>query len=228
MPTKTFLNAWYAKPLRIAHVHIKLSASAAVGVVVFVLLPSDWLGATRLLIAWNVAVALYLVTAWYIIARFELSRMRRRAETEDEGAALILVLTVAAAAASLGAIFVDLAAVRQAKSASGWYVGLALSTVVLSWTFIHVIYAFHYAHDYYGGLDKHKGGLEFPRDDRPEYWDFVYFSFVIGMTFQVSDVQVTSKALRRVVIGHGAVSFFYNVAVLALMVNIGGEMIKGS
>ena len=109
---------------------------------------------------------------------------------------------------------------------------LALSTVVLSWLFIQVIFAFHYAHEFYGeAKGGHKGGLKFPETPRrgtaPKYWDFIYFSFVIGMTFQVSDVQVTSKSMRRVVVAHGVVSFFYNVAVLALMVNIGGEFIKG-
>ena len=70
-------------------------------------------------------------------------------------------------------------------------------TIVLSWTFIHVIFAFHYAHEFYGeGRDQHVGGLEFPDDDQPNYWDFIYFSFVIGMTFQVSDVQVTSKLIQ--------------------------------
>ena len=73
----------------------------------------------------------------------------------------------------------------------------------------------------------HKGGLKFPADDRPEYWDFIYFSFAIGTTSQVTDVLVTGKAMRRLVFGHGVVSFFYNVAVLALMVSIGGEFIKG-
>jgi uncharacterized membrane protein len=224
--SKSFMDAWYATPLRIAHVHLKLTAAAAAGGVLYVLLPGELRIATRLLIAWNVAVALYLVAASYVIARFELSRVRQRAEIEDEGAALILVLTVAAAVASLVAIFVELAAVREEKS-SGWYVALALSTVVLSWILIHVIFAFHYAHEFYGkAKGGRKGGLEFPHDQRPEYWDFVYFSFVIGMTFQVSDVQVTSKTVRRLVVGHGAVSFFYNVAILALMVNIGGEFIK--
>jgi uncharacterized membrane protein len=192
----------------------------------YLLLPGDWRVTTRLLVAWNVAVALYLVVASYVIARFELNHVRKRAEIEDEGAALILMLTVTAAVASLAAIFVELAAVRNEQS-SAWIVALTLSTVILSWIFIHVIFAFHYAHEFYGqAKGGHKGGLEFPADDRPEYWDFVYFSFVIGMTFQVSDVQVTSKAVRRVVVSHGAVAFFYNVAVLALMVNIGGEFIK--
>lgn len=225
MPAKTFMNSRYAAPLRIAHAHFKLTLAVAVGAVLYFLLPGETRVSTRLLVAWNVTVVLYLVAAGYVIARCELKHLRMRAEVEDEGAALILALTVIAAAASLVAIFVELAAVHQ--QSSPWTAALALSTVVLSWIFIHVIFSFHYAHEYYGeAKGGHKGGLQFPNDDRPDYWDFAYFSFVIGMTFQVSDVQVTSKQIRRVVVGHGAVSFFYNVAVLALMVNIGGEFIK--
>jgi uncharacterized membrane protein len=223
---KSLMDAWYAKPLRIAHVHLKLAAAAAVGIVLFFLLPGDLRVTSRLLAAWNVAVLLYLTVACYVIAFFDLGRVRRRAEVEDEGAALILALTVTAATASLAAIFVELAAVRR-ENASYWYVVLALSTIVLSWLFIHVIFAFHYAHEFYGQTrGERNGGLQFPGDQQPDYWDFVYLSFVIGMTFQVSDVQVTGKQLRRVVVGHGAVSFFYNVAILALIVNVGGDFIK--
>jgi uncharacterized membrane protein len=222
---RSFLDGWYAAPLRIAHVHLKLTAAAAVGVALYFLLPDELRVTTRLLIAWNVGVALYLAAASWVIACCELSQVRKRAEIEDEGAVAILSLTVTAAAASLAAIFLELAAIREGFS--GWAVALALGTVVLSWVFIHVIFAFHYAHEFYGqAKGGRKGGLEFPGDDQPEYGDFVYFSFVIGMTFQVSDVQVTSKSIRRLVVGHGAVSFFYNVAILALMVNIGGEFIK--
>ena len=107
------------------------------------------------------------------------------------------------------------------------YLALAVVTIFLSWTFIHVIFALHYAHEFYGeGRDRHIGGLEFPHDEQPEYWDFIYFSFVIGMTFQVSDVQVTSKLIRRMVVAHGIVSFVFNVAILALMVNISSEFIR--
>jgi uncharacterized membrane protein len=231
-------KAWYGKPVRIARTHIKLVVSAALGVALFFLLPRDLWVSTRALIAWNIAVALYLAAATYVIARSKLAHLQQRAADEDEGGALILVLTVSAAVASLVAIFAELGAVRGDQF-SGVSAGFAVSTVVLSWVFIHVIFAFHYAHAFYGhqrvdarlrrttAKGGHKGGLTFPDDDRPDYWDFLYFSFVLGMTFQVSDVQVTSKPLRRVVLGHGIVSFFYNVAVLALMVNIGGEFIKG-
>ncbi|MBX9776450.1 MAG: DUF1345 domain-containing protein [Xanthobacteraceae bacterium] len=220
-------KAPHLKPVRIVRAHIKLFAAAVLGVVLFLALPDSLHAASRALIAWNVAVGLYLVVAAYVISQFELSWVRRRTEEEDEGGAWILALTVASAAASLVAIFVELGD-ASGKRAGLFSALLALSTVVLSWFFIHVIFAFHYAHEFYGeAKDGHRGGLKFPADDQPEYWDFVYFSFAIGTTSQVTDVLVTSKAMRRLVVGHGVVSFFYNVAVLALMVSLGGEFIKG-
>lgn len=216
----------HPKPVRIVRAHIKLLAAVALGVVLFLAIPLEP-RITRALLAWNVAVGLYLVVAAYFVGQFDLSRVRQRAAEEDEGGALILALTVAAAVASLAAIFVELGN-APGQRAGALSITLALSTVVLSWFFIQIIFAFHYAHEFYGeAKDGHKGGLTFPDDDQPEYWDFVYFAFVIGMTFQVSDVQVTSKSVRRLVVAHGVVSFFYNVAVLSLMVNIGGEFLKG-
>src|SRR5262249_18458482 len=105
------------------------------------------------------------------------------------------------------------------------YVTLAIATVVLSWTFTHTIFALHYTHDYYGGGNR-KGGLRFPEDRQPDYWDFVYFSFVIGMTFQVSDVAVTQKSTRRMVVAHGALSFFFTAAIIAMTVNIAANVIQ--
>ncbi len=223
-------NVPHFKPVRIVRAHVKLFASALLGGALFIVL--TLLGhpehtATRALIAWNVAIALYLVVAAFVISRFELSHVRRRAAEEDEGGALILGLTVAAAAASLVAIFIELGE-ASGKRTGALSASLALGTVVLSWFFIHVIFAFHYAHEFYGeAKNGNKGGLKFPADDQPEYWDFVYFSFAIGTTSQVTDVLVTGKVMRRLVVGHGVVSFFYNVAVLALMVSLGGEFIKG-
>jgi uncharacterized membrane protein len=229
-------KARLAKPLHVVQLHLKLFAAAALGLALFVVLTR--LGrppriTTQALLAWNVGVLFYLVLATWVIVRAELKHLCDRAAEEDEGAALILVFTVFAAAASVVAIFFELDAARADKS--NWLSpALALSTVVLSWVFIHTIFAFHYAHDFYGEAEGgRKGGLKFPgdgpkeEDPDPGYWDFVYFSFVIGMTFQVSDVQVTNKSVRRLVVFHGIVSFFFNVAVLALMVNMGGELIKG-
>ena len=100
-----------------------------------------------------------------------------------------------------------------------WSYALAIATVILSWAFIQTIFALHYAHDFYG-KGQRANGLKFPGDDKPDYWDFVYFSFVIGMTFQVSDVAVTNKWIRRSVVAHGVLSFFFTTTVVALTVNM--------
>ncbi|HZY33712.1 MAG TPA: DUF1345 domain-containing protein, partial [Rhodanobacter sp.] len=93
-------------------------------------------------------------------------------------------------------------------------------SVVLSWLFLNVMFAVHYAHGYYGDFGEKHAGLEFPDTPEPDYWDFAYFSIVIGMTFQVSDVQITSKYLRRVVLLHSVIAFFFNVFIIAITVNI--------
>ena len=219
------LTGW-PSPLWLVRNHPRLFGSIGLSVVTFGLLTvisPQSMASTRLLIAWDTGVLAYLVLAFTMISRFDLDLVRRRAAIQDEGGMAILVLTVASAGASLGAIVAHLGAVSQQES-RGPYFALAVATILLSWTFIQVIFALHYAHEYYGeGAEG--GGLQFPADDRPDYWDFVYFAFVIGMTFQVSDVQVTSKLLRRVVVAHGVVSFLFSVAILALLVNVGAGLI---
>jgi uncharacterized membrane protein len=104
-----------------------------------------------------------------------------------------------------------------------------VATILLSWTFIHMMFALHYAHEFYGEDEGPAGGLAFPGgDERPDYWDFVYFAFVIGMTSQVSDVAVTSREIRRTVTAHGIVSFVFNVALLALTINIASGVLTGA
>jgi uncharacterized membrane protein len=206
--------------VRFLHFHIRLVAATILGVAVYALLPGDWSRVTRMLLGWNAGMVCYLAAVAVMMARTSDTGLEERAATEeDEGAVAILILTITAAAASLGAIFVELAQAKSGNAAYGHHVALAISTVLLSWTFTHTIFALHYAYDFYGKGQRAKG-LKFPDDDRPDYWDFIYFSFVIGMTFQVSDVQVTNKAIRRLVTAHGMVAFLFNTAVIALTVNM--------
>jgi uncharacterized membrane protein len=206
--------------VRFVHFHIRLVAAIILGVAVYALLPSDWSRVTRMLFGWNVGIVCYLAAVAVMMARTSDTGLEERAATEeDEGAVAILILTITAAAASLGAIFVELAQAKSNGAASGHHVALAISTVLLSWAFTHTIFALHYAYDFYGAGQRAKG-LKFPEDDRPDYWDFIYFSLVIGMTFQVSDVQVTNKGIRRLVAAHGMVAFLFNTAVIALTVNM--------
>jgi uncharacterized membrane protein len=203
-----------------------LLISVAVGVVVALASTAmGWRLPTRLLAGWDIGVGLYLLLTGVLMARASVTEIRRRADVQDEGAIALLILSPAAAIASLVAIVVELGNVQ---STTAWaHLLLGMGTILLSWLFLHSIFALHYAREYYGeGRDEQVGGLKFPGSQAPDYWDFLYFSFVIAMTSQVSDVAITSKVIRRLVNMHGVLSFFFNVSVLALTVNMVSSLIR--
>ena len=151
--------------------------------------------------------------------------MRQRAAIDDEGAIALLVLTTTAALASLAAVVVE---IGQAPGPYHVHVVLGMGTILLSWTFMHSIFALHYAREFFGkGYDERPGGLVFPGKEDPDYWDFLYYSLVVAMTAQVSDVQITSKTIRKLTTVHSVASFFFNVTVLALTVNIVSSLMQG-
>jgi uncharacterized membrane protein len=209
-------------PIRMLRLHAKLAIGALVGFVFIVMAPFELLTTTRLLIGWDIGIGLYLALVHATMWRCDIDRIRRRAAEQDEGAFVILLLTMAATFASLIAIVFALGGSKQAPHGlAAALIVLTVGTIVLSWFFVHTIFALHYAHEYYGERrDGIIGGLNFPGGQDPDYWDFVYFSLVIGMTSQVSDVAITSRSIRRVATMHGVLSFFFNVTVLALTVNM--------
>ena len=212
------------RPFRIMRARPRLFLSAIVGLIIIAALPGDWMLSTRLLVGWDVGVVLYLVAAFQVIASSDLQRIRRQSALQDEGRFAMLVLTVSAALASLAAIVLELGTTSGTARDPG-HLALATLTIALSWAFIHTIFALHYAHEYHSERRKSGCGLAFPGDEPPDYWDFVYFSFVIGITSQVSDVAITSKVIRQTAMAHGIVSFFFNVALLALTVNIAASAV---
>jgi uncharacterized membrane protein len=213
--------------IRIARAHVRLWVSAALGLVTFAIVstfaivPGRW---TSVLIGWDVGVLCYLMLVAIKISHSSITDIKRHAAEQDEGAFGLLVLTVGAAVTSLGAIFAELAGAEPSSAYYGAHVALVIGTVVLSWTFTHVIFALHYAHEFYR-LGKAGKCLKFPDDEPPDYWDFIYFSFVIGMTFQVSDVVIISKRVRRTVIVHGFVAFVFTTAIIALTVSSAGKVL---
>ena len=211
--------------VRVVRARPRLFLAAVLGIVIGLALPSEWRVATRLLVTWDVGVALYLVLAFQAMANADIARIRRRAGLLDEDRTVFLILTPAAALASLGAIVAELGTKEAGHAPAN--LALAVVTIALSWTFMHTIFAQHYAHEFYIENRYEDGGLAFPGKEQPDYWDFLYFSVVIGMTSQVSDVAVTAKAIRRTVMWHGVVSFFFNVALLALTVNIAASALAG-
>ena len=196
--------------------------SMAIGIIAFFLLPGSLRLVTRLLVGWDIFAAFYLVLVFTMVLRSGIAHIRRNAVLQDDGRFLILLLTALGAFASLAAIIFELGASHHGVG------GLILATVTiaLSWATVHTAFSLHYAHEYYRGAKP--GGLQFPIGDthaEADYWDFVYFSFVIGMTAQVSDVGITDKIIRRTATVHGIISFVFNTALIALMVNIAGSAI---
>ena len=209
-------------PVRVVYGRPRTFFSILIGIVAFFLLPGSLRLVTRLLTGWDIFVASYLVLVYIMMFRFGLAHIRRNAVLQDDGRFLILLLTALGAFASLAAIVSELG---EAHRNPPQLIFVTL-TIALSWAAVHTAFALHYAHDYYRGAKP--GGLQFPsgdQHDHADYWDFVYFSFVIGMTAQVSDVGITDKNIRRTATAHGIISFVFNTALLALMVNIAASAI---
>jgi uncharacterized membrane protein len=164
-----------------------------------------------LLTAADAFFLIYLVLTARIVGSTGPDDLRRHAEEEDEGVALILLLAALAVLVSVTAIFLVLNADASSLAARS----LALVSLPLGWATVHTLAAFHYAHLHY----REAPGMRFPGKGDPDAWDFLYASFTIGMTAQVSDVEVATRPMRRAVLVHGVASFFYNTCILALAVN---------
>jgi uncharacterized membrane protein len=211
-----------SKPVRVVYARPRTFISIAVGIVAFFLVPNSLRLVTRLLIGWDIFVALYLVLVYTLVFRSGLAHIRRNAVLQDDGRFLILLVTAIGAFASIAAIIFELDGTHRGTPE----LALATLTIALSWAAVHTTFALHYAHEFYRGAKP--GGLQFPSGDQHEdadYWDFVYFSFVIGMTAQVSDVGITDRTIRRTATAHGIISFVFNTALVALMVNIAASAI---
>ena len=215
--------------LRIVSARPRLFLSILAGFAVGALLPlyvTELRGVTRFLVAWDFGVGLYLILAFWMIAHSGVTEIHRQYLAQDEGGFAILVLTIVSACASVGAVFTWLEIATRAETFALPVLAFLLLTIMMSWAFIHTMFALHYAHEFYAEHHKTGGGLIFPRDPEPTYWDFVYLAFSIGTATQVSDVEISSKRIRRTVTLHGIVSFFFNVTVIALTVGLVGDAIQ--
>lgn len=156
--------------------------------------------------------------------------IRDRAAAIDEAGPAVLPLALIAAMASIAIVIGEAVRVAPDGGSTGTAAVLALVTVALSWTFVHVIFAFHYAHLFYapaaGGGDR--SGLIFPGDDDPDYWDFLHFSLIIGVAAQTADVQISDKGLRRTSTVHSVTAFVFNTVVVALTVNLAVGLLGGN
>ncbi|HEY0421730.1 MAG TPA: DUF1345 domain-containing protein, partial [Rhodopila sp.] len=202
----------------------RVFAGLAVMVVAWPLLPGSLSATTRGVVAWDIGVLVFLALSAQLFMTETPDHMPAAAEAQQEGEWTIFWLTLAVVIVSFVAVSSEFSAIKGTPSDSkGWQVSLVAVTVFLSWLVTHVTFAFRYAHEFYardaGGPDVDRG-LEFPEEKEPDYLDFFYFALVLGMTFQVSDVQITSRKLRRVATLHGLLSFLFNTVIVAFTVNI--------
>jgi uncharacterized membrane protein len=211
----------------------RLLLSALTALLTAFLIPSWFHLPTRTLCIWDAGMFCFLFLSWALMLKTTPEAMSRNAKFQDDGRAVILSLITAAAFASLLAIGFILHDTKGLSTGLlSLHVVLSILTIVGSWLLVHTIFASHYAKDYYQDdpstpeLDD-RGGLDFPDCIQPDYWDFLYFSFVIGMTSQVSDVQILSRRLRRLALFHGVLSFFFNTAIVAMSINIIAGLIGG-
>lgn len=205
-------------PLRYIRARPRLLIAAAVAIVAGVVMTSLGMQPRlSLLLGFDLGAVVYLVSILLIFRDANATHMRRQARIQDSGRWTTLLSGVALSGVVLAAVSTEL----QSSSKGGVMdIAVAALTIVLSWAFMNTLFALHYAHGYYGDFGKQHQGLDFPKTEDPDYWDFAYFSFTIGMTFQVSDVQITTRYLRRIALMHSAIAFFFNVFIIAISVNI--------
>jgi uncharacterized membrane protein len=181
--------------------------------------------ATEAIATWDAFAFCVLLLAWLTILTTPLHKLRSRAREQDLSRSLIFVFVVVAACAALFAVgFLISVNKDELRGHLTAHLLLALGTVIFSWSLVHTVFGLRYAHTFYGdsddpAQDRHAGGLSFPEGHVPDYFDFAYFSFVVGMTFQVSDVQVTSRRMRQLTLLHSVLSFGFNTVILALLIN---------
>lgn len=205
---------------RLARTHPRLSLATVIGLAAGLLIPTDSI-ISNILIGWNTGVWSYLLLMFWLTVRAKAPDVKRIAEMEDENAGLVLLMVCIAALASLATITFELAGSRELQTAGKLlHYGVTALTVIGSWLLIGVIFSVHYARLYYTWNGK-EPALRFAEGlTTPNYWDFLYFSFTIGVAVQTSDVGVATRGMRKVVLGQSLIGFLFNTAILGFSINI--------
>lgn len=179
---------------------------------------------TAMMAGWDLFSLLLIIFEWITFARTSVAQIKVQAGIQDLRRTLVFILVLAAALFSILAVILMITTKAEGETVVAARMPVAIAGMMLSWFLIHTLFTLRYAHIYYGhdvaNPGNHAGGLLFPNDKKPDYFDFAYFSFVLGMTFQVSDVGISAKKLRRLALFHGLIAFGYNTVMIALVINI--------
>ena len=205
--------------------------SLILAVIVFLLMIGTHLDIlVKSMIAWSVFALSYIITSWIVIFAQKPAQIRELSKQEDGSRLYVFSLIIFTSFASLFTVLLLMLSQNAKETSQIVFIPVAICGMLFSWIMVHTIFGFHYAHLYYSDdtndSTKYAEGLEFPGEKKPDYVDFAYFSFVIGMTFQVSDTAVTSRSIRRLVLLHGLISFGLNTFVVALTINLIAGLLK--
>ncbi|MEO6453224.1 MAG: DUF1345 domain-containing protein [Ginsengibacter sp.] len=181
-------------------------------------------GFTHVFSAWDIFSLGMILLSWTTFFTTSSQQMRGMAKLQDETRTIIFIIVLVSTFASLLAVLLLIISKDEGRINKEVHLVVAIAGMAFSWFLVHTVFTLRYAHLYYGDSPAkpsvHAGGLNFPEEEKPDYIDFAYFSFVIGMTFQVSDVQITSKKIRRLALLHGILSFGFNTIIVALTINV--------
>ena len=179
---------------------------------------------THVMIGWDAFSLSLLIMTWITFFITSAKQIRIQSKVQDPNKSVIFIIILICTLASFLTVLLLIVTKKQSDSKSAWELPIAVAAMIFSWLLIHTSFTLRYAHIFYGDHETqpntHAGGLEFPGDTLPDYLDFAYYSFVLGMTFQVSDVQITSRRFRRMALLHGAISFIFDTIMIALTINI--------
>jgi uncharacterized membrane protein len=205
--------------------HSRLLFSAFVAGVAFFLLPPQWAALTRVLVSWNVGVPLFLILAFRLMTGLNAQQIGERYKEEDETAPVILGISVLGAVLAVVSIVAFLSMLESvSRTERSMHVALAALTVIDSWLLIPTMFTLHYADMFYTA-DPDARPLNFPDTDLPVFWDFAYFSFTIAAACQTADVATAQGSIRKVVLAHSVLSFFFNASILGFAINVTAGLI---
>ncbi len=210
----------------LARKHGTVVIAVIVSVVVFLLLTSGRFNSGNFLASWNFGAGVYIVLSWYRMLTADVRRIRKRSADLDFSDVLVLSLSILAALASIAGIGLELSGVKEASPGiEAARAGLAFATILISWVFLHTLFTTHYAHRFYADPAQ-KPAIIFPEHiEEPIYWDFLYFSFTIGVAAQTADVAIATMPMRRLALLHSVLSFLFNTTILALAINVGASLL---
>ena len=215
--------------LRMHSLH-RVSISIILAVITFFLALKTESKLIEIVSLWSVFALTYLIMGWIILFTKPIEEIKKTAAKDDGSAPYVFIMILLSACGSMVMVLLLLISNNVHTSKSHFLVPLTVAGMLLSWVMVHTLFAFHYAHDYYAqdkvDKTKHSGGLDFPGNEKPDYIDFAYFSFVIGCTFQVSDIEISSRKIRRLVLVHQLIAFGLNTFVLALSINLVASLSK--